>query len=252
MPQIVSRSIRNAFWLARYNHAMSQSVEGTSEIIRPAFRRVRLSLREYIGVVTIAMLVVGLATTTLRLRRSEAELAGMRKEFGYLSNTLPGQIAAARAPGEQALTYRFRVRAPANREGYRVAYSSHWPQNSTGPQWFGAVPVPAGESLVTVQILEDPRDNRWKISTSVAATAGTRRMATVLPQEQVDIFRGSHEVLSMGVGRETHAVSANRSIRILDERWLVGETALLLYGDRAPDEDQIGVYAELQPDKGAL
>ena len=177
---------------------------------------------------------------------------GCGKEFGYLSNTLPGQIAAARAPSDQPLTYRLRVRAPETLQGYRVAYSSHWPQNSSGPQWFGAVEVPAGESIITVRIMEDPRDHRWKIATSVAAANGTRRMATVLPQEQVEIFRGAHEVLSTGIGRQTLAVGADQSIRLLDERWLVGETALLLYGDRAPDEDQIGVYAELQPDIGPL
>lgn len=211
-----------------------------------------LSLREYIGLVTIVMLSVGLITTTLRLRDRESELGTMRKEFGYLSNTLPGQIAAARAPSELPLTYRIRVRVPDGEESYRMAYSSHWPKNSSGPLWFGAVPVPPGESIVTVQILEDPRDRRWKISASVAAAVGTRRMATVLPEDQVSIFRQSHDVISAGIGRETLAVASGESIRLLDERWLVGETSLLLYGDRAPQEDQVGVYAELQPDVGPL
>ena len=42
------------------------------------------------------------------------------------------------------------------------------------------------------------------------------------------------------------------ALRLLDERWLVGEGGLLLYGDRPPERDQIGVYAELQPDTGPL
>ena len=176
----------------------------------------------------------------------------MRREFGYLAETSPGQIAAARAPSDQPLTYRLRVRIPNDSRAYRIAYSSHWPQRSTVPQWYGAVPVPAGESIVTVQIHEDPRDHRWKISTVVSASIGTKRMATVLPPEHVDVFRGSHDVISTGIGRETLAVASSQSIRLLDERWLVGETPLLLYGDRAPEEDQIGVYAELQPDIGPL
>lgn len=77
-------------------------------------------------------------------------------------------------------------------------------------------------------------------------------MATVLPPEHVDVFRGSHDVLSTGVGRETQSAERKQSIRLLDERWLVGEGGLLLYGDRAPENDQIGVYAELQPDLGPL
>lgn len=247
---------------SRYNSVMNQPAEnmaGEGESNgratsghRVPSRRARISLREYLGLVTIGMLGIGLLLTSQRLRRSETELVRMRKEFGYLSNTLPGQIAAARAPNDQPLSYRLRVRVPSDAEAYRVAYSSHWPRHGSGPQWYGAVPVPAGESIITVQILEDPRDHRWKISTMVAATTGTRRMATVLPPEHAEVFRGSYDVVSKGVGRETCAAANNQAIRLLDERWLVGETALLLYGDRAPEEDQIGVYAELQPDSGPL
>lgn len=211
----------------------------------------RLSLREYIGLITIAMLAIGLVATTLRLRSSEAIVAQLRSETGYLAASQPGQIAAARTPSDQPLTYRVRVRVPSS-PPFRVAYSSLWPGGSTSPQWFGAVPVPPGESLITVRINEDPRDRRWKITTQVAAAQGTKRMATVLPPDHVEIFRGSHEVISTGIGRKTYAQSSTRPIRLLDERWLVGEGSLLLYGDRAPERDQIGVYVELQPDIGPL
>lgn len=212
----------------------------------------RLSLREYLGLVTIAMLAIGLVLTTNRLRRSESILAVMRAENGYLTETPPGQIAAARAPSDQPLTYRVRVRVPESAEKFRVAYSSLWPRQQATPEWYAAVPVPAGDSLVTVRILEDPRDKRWKMSTIVSSKQGNKRMATVLPSEHVDVFRGSHQVVSTGVDRNTIAVNATDSIRLLDERWLVGEGALLLYGDRAPENDQVGVYVELQPDVGTL
>ncbi len=219
----------------------------------PARRSIhRWSLREYLGLVTIISLVVALVSTSMRLRRSEAELSVLRKQFGYLSETDPGQIAAARAPSDQPLTYRMRVRVPQDAGSFRVAYSSHWPRDATGPLWYGAVEVPPGDSMITVRILQDPRDERWKISAIVSAPIGTKRMATVLPREHVEIFKGSHEVLSTGVGRQTLAVAMDRPIRLLDERWLVGEAGLLLYGDRAPESDQIGVYAELQPDRGPL
>jgi hypothetical protein len=210
----------------------------------------RLSLREYMGLVTIAMLCVGLVTTTIRLRKSEANVAQLRSETGYLTETLPGQIAAARAPSDLPLTYRVRVRVPSS--PFRVAYSSLWPKQSSVPEWYGAVPVPPGESLITVRIHQDPRDQRWKISTQVATPLSTKRMATVLPADHVEIFQGSHEVVSTGIGRQTYAESSSKSIRLLDERWLVGEGSLLLYGDRAPERDQIGVYVELQPDIGPL
>ncbi|MDE0862871.1 MAG: hypothetical protein OSA98_03725 [Rubripirellula sp.] len=211
-----------------------------------------LSLREYLGFVTIAMLTIGLVFTIQRLRRIEAEVTKLRAETGSLQETGPGQIAAVRAPSDQPLTYRVRVRVPTGSARFRVAYSSIWPRQSTAPLWFGAVPVPIGESIVTIRILEDPRDQRWKIATLVASVEGNQRMSTVLPPEQVQIFRGSHDVLSTGVGRETQSAVATEAIRLLDERWLVGEGGLLLYGDRAPENDQIGIYAELQPDVGPL
>jgi hypothetical protein len=211
----------------------------------------RLSLREYIELITIAMLAIGLVMTTLRLRRSEANVAKLRSESGYLAETGPGQIAAARTPSDQPLTYRVRVRVPPS-PPFRVAYSSLWPRQSPNPQWFGAVPVPPGESLITVRIDEDPRDRRWKITTQVGTAERTKRMATVLPADHVGIFRGSHEVVSTGIGRKTYAQNSAEPIRLLDERWLVGEGSLLLYGDRAPQRDQIGVYVELQADIGPL
>ncbi len=214
--------------------------------------RFRLSLREYLGLVTIAMLMVGLTITAMRLQKSEAVVAELRAENGYLAETPPGQIAAARAPSDQPLTYRVRIRVPSSSSKFRVAYSSIRPKQSSEPQWYGAVPVPPGESLVTVRIMEDPRDKRWKMATIVGSPQSTKRMATVLPPEHVDVFRGSHEVVSTGVARETLAVSTTDSIRLLDERWLVGEGALLLYGDRPPENDQVGVYVELQPDIGPL
>jgi len=214
--------------------------------------RLSLSLREYLGLVTIVILVMGLGFTLQRQWRIEAEVTKLRAESGYLNRTEPGQIAAARAPSDQPLTYRVRVRVPTGSARFRIAYSSLWPQNSTTPHWFGAVPVPSGESLVTLRILEDPRDQRWKIAALVASPEGNQRMSTVLPPEHVKIFRGSHDVVSTGVSRKTHRANATDTLRLLDERWLVGEGALLLYGDRAPKEDQVGIYAELQPDSGPL
>jgi hypothetical protein len=221
----------------------------------PAARKrrwARLSLRECLAVATIATLTIGWVATAVQLRQSQAELVQLRSETGYLGQTEEGQIAAARAPCDEPLTYRIRVRTPPNSAPFRVAYSSLWPRQSTSPQWYGAVPVPPGESLVTVRILEDPRDRRWKIAALVGTPQNTRRMATVLPPDHVGVFCGSHDVISTGIGRETLAVDSSRSIRLLDERWLVGEEGLLLYGDRPPPRDQIGVYAELQPDVGPL
>lgn len=235
----------------QFHGSAEETNTGTSPV-KPRKRKYRISLREYMGMVTIGILTTGLVFSMTRLRRLESEVLRMRTENGYLQETDPGQIAAARAPSDQPLTYRVRVRVPEGAGKFRVAYSSIWPSQATGPQWYGAVRVPAGESLVTIRILEDPRDKKWKIASLVSSMEGNQRMATVLPPPHVKVFRGSYDVLSTGVGRETYAVEQTTSIRLLDERWLVGEGGLLLYGDRAPRTDQIGIYAELQPDVGPL
>ena len=215
-------------------------------------KQFKFSLREYLGLMLILILLVGSVFLVQRVRVLETELNMLRVETGYLQQTAAGCIAAARAPSDQPLTYRARVRVPEGAVRHRLAYSTIWPKKSSGPRWYGAVPVPVGESVVTVRILEDPRDGKWKIAALVSSMRGNQRMATVLPPEHVDVFRGSHDVLSTGVGRETQSAERKQSIRLLDERWLVGEGGLLLYGDRAPENDQIGVYAELQPDLGPL
>ena len=209
---------------------------------------------------TIAALIAANAFSIVRLRQAETELTRLRREVGSLYGTPAGSLAAVRIAADTPLTYRFRVRTPVaddspsrwNSPGppkthYRIAYSTILPRGRTQPQWYSAIAVPPGESVVTIQIAEDPRDGRWKISTLVRNETASRRMGTVLPDEHTRLFRQSHDVVSTGLKRQdVVTMSPNELIRLLDERWLVGEQSLLLYGDKAPNEDQIGVYAELQ------
>lgn len=214
-------------------------------------QRIGFSIRQLLSLILIIALGFGVWASQRRVGRLERELARLRAETGYLADSAAGQIAAARAPSDQPLTYRVRVRVPESPR-YRVAYSSLWEKDSMAPSWFAAVDLPPGESLVIVRVQEDPRDQRWRITTLVQSPRGTKRVATVLPEEHVRIFRGSHDAISMGVSRETSKVAKDDTIRLLDERWVVGEGGLLLYGDRSPQRDQIGIYAELQPDVGPL
>jgi len=223
-------------------------------------RGISWSLRTLLVSATIVALIAGNSVSIVRLRQAESELASLRREVGSLYETPAGSLAAVRIAADTPLTYRFRVRTPLaadsparwNSAGtpptnYRIAYSTILPRGRTQPQWYSAIAVPAGESVVTIQIAEDPRDERWKISTLVRSETATRRMGTVLPDEHTRLFRQSHDVVSTGLKRQNVVVMPpGEAIRLLDDRWLVGEQSLLLYGDKAPDEDQIGVYAELQ------
>lgn len=211
----------------------------------------QISLREILMVVTIVALVGGYLLKSRQLKDATDELTRLRLETGYLEPCGEDQVAAVRIATDVPLTYRFRVRTP-EKGRYRIAYSSLLPKGATTPSWYSAIGMMPGESVVVIRIVKDPRDERWKIAVSVRGPQGSRRMATVLPPDHVEIFRQAHDVISQSIGYETVDRAGDQSIRMLDERWIVGENGLLLYGDRGSDEDLIGVYAELQPDVGAL
>ena len=160
-------------------------------------RRRQVSIRELLMGVTIAVLLVAQCSTHWRLRKSESELAQLRLTTGYLQPCEPGQIAAVRSPSDQPLTYSMRVRVPSSPK-FRVAYSSLWQQGTPAPQWYSAIDLPPGESAVIVRISKDPRDETWKITTLVRSDLGTKRMATVLPEPHVKVFRQTNDVISAG------------------------------------------------------
>ena len=66
----------------------------------PRRRPTRISLREYLGLMTIVMLAVGLALNSYRLQDLRQEIKVLRIETGYLAKTAPDQIAAAHAAGD--------------------------------------------------------------------------------------------------------------------------------------------------------
>ncbi|MEO9592785.1 hypothetical protein [Rhodopirellula bahusiensis] len=210
-------------------------------------RRGRFSLRQLLLAITMIALVLGNVVSILRLRKAESALASLRAESGYLSPTASDLVAAIRAPSEQPLTYVFRVRVPESPGvDHRLAYSTWLPEGKTQPDWYAMIAVRPGESLVTIRIAEDPRDERWKISTLVRDSGGVRRMGTTLPEAHTAIFRTSHDVISTGVADSMVTLPSDQPLRILDDRWLVGTESLLLSGDKPANSDQIGVYAELQ------
>jgi len=228
----------------------SETCDG-SHCESPMYRRagVKFTLREMIGLVTIIALVAALWNSSRRLRDQERELTVMRKEFGYLAPSEPYELAASRSPSDQPLSYRMRVRLPPQKGTdfpYQIVYSSLWEAGESEPTWFGGVRGPGGESLITVQILDDPRDGKWKLATVVSSSSGTSRMSTVLPPPHEGIFRGSYDVISAGIGRDTLISEFGSSVRLLDERWLIEDAGVVLDGF-APKESQVGVYAELRP-----
>ena len=212
---------------------------------------VRFSITTLLLLMTVIALGSAQCITLWRLRAAESELSRLRQETGYLAPTGDDQIAATRLTSDQPMTYRMRVRVPESTP-YRIAYSSLWRDSQPSPEWFGAVDVPAGESVVILRVMKDPRDERWKITILRRDFEGTRRMATVLPKSQVEVFLGSHDWLRSGITQQTATRPIGQSLRLLDERVLVGEGAMMLYGDRAPEADLIGVFAELQPDIGSI
>ncbi len=212
--------------------------------------RPQLSIRGLLILIAVFGFGMSYIANLTRMRQAEAELANLRREVGFLADSGAQEIAAVKIPSEEPLTWRVRVRVPPGKP-YRLAYSALWAEATAGPQWFAAQQVPTGESTVTIRVLKDPRDDRWKISLILRNGDGVSRVGTTLPDEISSVFRGSHDVMSTGVGRHSVARPVGESLRILDERYFSG-TSLLLSGDNGPREDLVGIYAELQPDIGPL
>lgn len=183
--------------------------------------------------------------TSWKLNRASQELKQLRSEVGYLNDPDRSKLVAARVPSDEPLTWKIRVRTPAL-QAYQIAYSTLWTSGSAEPTWYGGQPLPAGESLITLRLLNDPRDNRWKIITLVRSQGNDWRMSTVLSDRQATLFRGSHDTIRGGIQSET-AVAAGRPLRVLEDKWFTGEGGLMLFGETAPDDDIDGLFAELQP-----
>ncbi len=212
--------------------------------------RPQITIRGLLILMATIVLTITYVGNFIRMRSAEAELARLRDEVGYLEASDADEIAAVRVASTEPLVWQSRIRVPKG-AAYRVAYSAVWGQAKQAPEWFAAQRVPEGESLITVRVLKDPRDDRWKITTIVRHAGGVSRIGTALPEELATVFRGTHDVMSTGVGRQTVSRPAGESIRLFDERYFAG-SSMLLYGDQGPAEDLVGIYAELQPDDQPL
>ncbi len=210
----------------------------------------QLTIRTVLFLTLLVGLSLAYLNTFNRMRRAETELRRLRSEVGYLEPVAADQVAAIRVPSTTQLEWKARISVPAT-PAYRLAYSAVWRESTLKPDWFSAQSLPPGESTVTVQIIKDLRDDRWKMAIMVQHAGGVARMATALPDEISSVFRGSHDVISGGVGREPLTLPAGDTIHLFDERYFSGDQ-LLLYGDRAPQSDLIGIFADLQPDTNPL
>lgn len=213
-------------------------------------RVTQISIRGLLVLVALVGFAISYVINFSRMRSAESELGKLRDEVGFLQPSDIGEVAAVRVLADEPLTWQTRVRIPDG-QSYRMAYSAIWVASTQSPEWFAAQPMRSGESTIIVRVLKDPRDDRWKMSTIIRHADGVSRIATALPDEISSVFRGSHDVISTGVGRQTVTRPGGDSLRIIDQRFYAGDS-MLLYGDRGPSEDLIGVFVELQADNGPL
>ncbi|MEZ6091745.1 MAG: hypothetical protein R3C05_27800 [Pirellulaceae bacterium] len=207
--------------------------------------KLRFSLRSFLLTAIVLSLVCSHLWTSLRYRESIVELKKLRREVGYLTEPDLSKLVATRVPSDDPLTWKARVRTPAL-QSYQIAYSTVWPGGEIAPRWYSAQVLPEGESLITLRLLRDPRDNRWKIITLVRHEGSVWRMATALTDRQTKLFQQTHDTIRGGINAET-TTAAGRSLRLIEDKWFTGEGGLMLFGQSVPDDDIDGVFAELQP-----
>ncbi len=201
----------------------------------------------------VAMAIVSLVATNVwlnyRLRATRTELTKLRSEVGYLHIDDEQRFAAARIPDDDPLTWRFRVYVPEQTR-CRLAYTTRWLAGKATPDWYSYLAIPVGESQIIATIQTDPRDGLWKVSAMVRHDGTTVRSATFLPEEQIEVFRTPQQAISNAkVGTATVQTETTKPLRLLEDKLLVGEGGLVLYGARAPDSDTLGMFLEIQPDR---
>ena len=211
----------------------------------------RFSLKWMLLVVTLCASLIGNAVSSIRLRQAINERDRLRREVGYLEMGAPDQVSAARVPTDEPLTWRYKVRIPEG-ETYRIVCSTIWPAEAGQPRWTGGQSLKAGEHALTLRILSDPRDDRWKLVSVVRSGDNILRFSVELDERQTKLFRTSNDTLNLGINSQTVHIGSDQRLRMLDQRWLSGEGGMLLYGDRPPRESVDGVFLELQPDNGPL
>ena len=210
----------------------------------------RYSLRGVFIVLTLVVLAVSHWWTSIRLFHAENEVRRLRAEVGFISEPDTSKLAAIRVPSDQPLTWKVRVRTPSL-QPYQIAFGTLWPGGATAPEWHSSVVLDEGESLITLRLMEDPRDERWKIVAIVTQDGTVRRASAPLDDRQTAVFRGSHNTIRGGIQSEV-ALPAGQGVRVIEDKWFTGEGGLLLFGESMPDDDIDGVFAELMPLPGAM
>lgn len=211
----------------------------------------RLGLGTLVLWITILGLVMANGFTIRRLRRAEAERDALRNQVGYLNVADASVLAAVQIATTEPLVWKYRVQVPA-RGRFRFAYGTKWPAERGRPRWISAVSMPPGESIVLVRVMQDPRDAVWKLVCLLQQGEMTLRQATPLSARQTELFRSSTDTFRVGVGQETQTASEDETLMVIDQRWLAGESGLLMYGAGPPEADVDGIFGALQADEGAL
>lgn len=211
----------------------------------------QFSLAKGLFITAFIAAIAANVVTTQRLRKVTAERDRLRQELGALSIDNPSQIAVIRVPGDEPLTWRYRVYVPAGMR-YRFLFATHLKAKSLVPSWAGAIVVPEGESTLRLRIFRDPRDDFWKLLVQSQDAKSVQGATAELTVEQIELFQASPSSLNQGVEYSTVALAAGDSLRVVDERWYTRERGLLLYGDKPEETDVEGIFGELQPDDGPL
>ena len=211
----------------------------------------QFSLAKGLFIIAIIAAIAANIVTTQRLRTVTAERDRLRQELGALSIENPSQIAVIRVPGDEPLTWRYRVYVPEDKR-YRFLFATHLKAKSAAPSWAGAIVVPEGESTLRLKIFRDPRDDFWKLLVQSQNAKAVQGATSELTVEQIELFQASPSSLDQGVEHATVAIPAGESLRVVDERWYTQERGLVLYGDKPEETDVEGIFGELQPDDGPL
>ncbi len=201
-------------------------------------RRHNISLLGLLAIVTCFAIGISHVITSLRLARSNAELAALRKRLELIDVDDTNQIAARRLPTSEQFVHRWTVRLPNPKEKRLYA---NWgttslgdlcDPNASGLHAFDLAPNPdTHETFVQLRFVRNPNDPSW--GSVVIEIDGKTSHITVNP-EVVSLLMGDTPKRITSVSNSPTIRSAMEPLTLYSVESTSGVTnALCLWIDNA-------------------
>jgi|GEM_PF-6900970 len=205
----------------------------------------RWNLRTGFLWLTGASLIASHLWTSQQLAHTRRELQQLRYSTAQLDPLQRDQIGLARVPLDEPDRWQLRLWLPEGR-GYELQASTLWLAGAAEPDWQPVLALPQGASLLTCSLTRTPDNRRWDLALVIRRGSNTTGRRLPLTEGQSQRFPSSGRYWVSQIESGPRYTNPAKPTALLLEH-LLSADGTMLYGDRPPDRDQVGVYLRLAP-----